>query len=151
MMNLIKARHSGFTLIELMIVVVIIGILASIAYPSYLDYVERARRSDAQGALLGLANAMERHHTVNNSYLGAGAPNTGAPSIFPDEVPRDGTTKYYDLTITVATATTYTVRATPRAGSAQAGDGKMELTSTGIKRWDRDNDGIGAGDDTWKS
>lgn len=149
MLNLIKARNSGFTLIELMIVVAIIGILASIAYPSYLDYVERARRSDAQGALLGLANAMERHHTANNTYLGAGAPNTGAPSIFPDEVPRDGTVKYYDLTITAATATTYTLRATPK--NAQAGDGVMELTSTGIKRWDSDNDGVGTGDDTWES
>ncbi|MGM0769459.1 MAG: type IV pilin protein [Pseudomonadota bacterium] len=148
MLNGTNRRNSGFTLIELMIVVAIIGILAAIAYPSYVEYVERSRRSDAQGALLGLANAMERHHTANNTYLGAGAPNTGAPSIFPDEVPRDGNDKYYDLTITAATATTYTVRATPK--NAQAGDGVLELTSTGIKRWDRDNDGLGGGDDTWE-
>jgi len=139
---------NGFTLIELMIVVAVVGILAAIAFPSYVEYVDRARRSDAQGALLGLANAMERHHTANNSYLGAGNPNTGAPSIFPDEVPNDGNDKYYDLTITAANATSYTVRATPK--NAQAGDGILELTSTGIKRWDRDNDGLGAGDNTWE-
>lgn len=148
MLNVTSRRSSGFTLIELMIVVAIVGILAAIAYPSYLEYVERSRRTDAQGALLGLANAMERHHTANNTYLGAGAPDTGAPSIFPDEVPRDGNDKYYDLSITAATATTYTVRATPK--NAQAGDGVLELTSTGIKRWDRDNDGLAAGDDTWE-
>jgi len=132
-------RIKGFTLIELMIVVAIIGILAAIAYPSYQNSVEKARRSDAQGALLGLANAMERHFTANNSYLGAGSPNTGSPSIYPDEVPMDGNTKFYDLTISAATASTYTLRATPKNG--QAGNGILELTSTGVRTWDKDNDG----------
>ena len=59
----------GFTLVELMIAVAIVGILASIAYPSYQDSVRKSRRADAKGALLGFANAMERHFTENNSYL----------------------------------------------------------------------------------
>ena len=69
----------GFTLIELMIAVAIVGILAGIAYPSYQDSVRKSRRADAKGALLGFANAMERYFTENNSYLGAGAGggNTG--------------------------------------------------------------------------
>ena len=53
----------GFTLIELMIAVAIVGILAGIAYPSYQDSVRKSRRADAQGALLGFANAMERYFT----------------------------------------------------------------------------------------
>jgi type IV pilus assembly protein PilE len=155
MLKLSKSDNSGFTLIELMVVLVIIGILAAIVYPSYVDYVDRARRSDAQGALLGLANAMERHFTAQNSYLGAGTtgspPSTGAPTIYPDQAPVDGSEKYYDLSITVATASTYTLRATPK--NAQAGDGFLELTSTGIRRWDKNNNNNATetGEDNWES
>ncbi len=143
-------KQSGFTLIELMIVVAIIGIIAAIAYPSYTDYVDRARRSDAQGALMGLAAAMERHYATNNSYQGAasGGADTGAPAIYPDEVPLDGNNKYYDLTIQSAAASSFTLRATPKG--AQAGDGMLELDSTGVRRWDSDGiGGFGAGENTW--
>lgn len=144
-------RSKGFTLIELMIVVAIIGILAAIAYPSYQDHVRKTRRSDAQGALMGLANAMERHYTANNTYAGAaaGGNDTGAPAIYADESPLDGGTKFYDLAIVAPTsATSYTIRATPKNG--QAGDGVLQLSSTGIRWWDTDNDGVvDAGENTW--
>ncbi|MBW7473102.1 type IV pilin protein [Marinobacter sp. F4218] len=142
--------QSGFTLIELMIVVAIIGIIAAIAYPSYMDHVDKTRRSDAQGALMGLAAAMERHYASNNSYEGAasGGGDTGAPAIYPDEAPLDGDNKYYDLTIQAADATSFTLRAAPKG--AQAGDGMLELDSTGVRRWDSDNvGGFGAGENTW--
>ena len=146
-MTVIK-RYAGFTLIELMIVVAIIGIIAAIAYPSYQQYVERARRSDAQTALLGLASAMERHRTANNSYKGAGAPDTGAPAIYPDESPLDGGNKFYDLRIQAVTDTTYTLRATPKNG--QAGNGKLELKHTGARWWDENNnDAEDAGENSW--
>jgi len=79
-----QLQQNGFTLIELMIALAIVGILAAIAYPSYQDSVMKSLRTDATGALLGLANAMERHFTETNSYLGAGtdAGNTGIPTIF---------------------------------------------------------------------
>jgi len=144
-------KTKGFTLIELMIVVAIIGILATIAYPSYQEQVKSSRRADAKGALAGLASAMERHSTANNTYLGAGTTggNTGAPTIFPDEAPLDGSTKFYDLTIQAASATTYTLRATPKNG--QVGDGYLELLSTGQKRWDTNNNNstADAGESDW--
>jgi len=133
-----KKKQNAFTLIELMVVVAIIGILASIAYPSYQDSVLKSRRRDAEGALLGLANAMERHYTETNAYTGAagtsGTPaNTGAPRIFSDKSPIDGNDKYYDLKIQAATANTYTLRATPAGGQASDSCGNLEVTQTGAK------------------
>jgi len=61
-------RTAGFTLIELMIAVAIIGILASIAYPSYQNYVQNARRADAQSILMEIASIAERCYTSNYSY-----------------------------------------------------------------------------------
>ncbi|AZT82887.1 prepilin-type N-terminal cleavage/methylation domain-containing protein [Marinobacter sp. NP-4(2019)] len=142
--------QKGFTLIELMIVVAIIGIIAAIAYPSYTEHVRKTKRSDGQGALMGLAAAMERHYASNNSYedAAAGGADTGSPGIYPDEAPLDGNDKYYDLTIQSADATTYTLRATPKG--AQAGDGMLELDSTGARRWDRDDSkAFETGENTW--
>ncbi|WP_081849594.1 type IV pilin protein [Marinobacter nitratireducens] len=144
-------RQKGFTLIELMIVVVIIGVIAAFAYPSYVEYGERTRRSDAQGALLEFAAAMERHYATANSYEGAatGGGDTGSPGIFPDEAPLEGNNKFYDLTITAASGTGYTLRATPKG--VQAGNGILELDSTGARRWDEDNSGgFGTGENDWQ-
>jgi type IV pilus assembly protein PilE len=131
-------KQKGFTLVELMIAIVIIGILASIAYPSYQDHVAKSRRADAKGALTSFANAMERHFTETGQYTGAAgtnlAPvNTGAPWIFPTKSPLEGADVYYNLAIDAASATTYTLSATPV--NQQAGDkcGILTLTNTGVR------------------
>lgn len=130
-----KQTQLGFTLIELMVTVAIIGILASIAYPSYQDSVMKSRRADAEGALLGLANAMERHFTETNSYLGAGttAGNTGSPTIFSTTSPVDGGTPYYNLTISAAATSSYTLTAAPTGAQANDTCGSLTLTQTGVK------------------
>jgi type IV pilus assembly protein PilE len=61
-------RQQGFTLIELMIAVAIIGIIAAIAYPSYSSYLQQARRSDAMTALLRLVDLQERYYIENSAY-----------------------------------------------------------------------------------
>lgn len=118
----------GFTLIELMIVIAVIGVIAAFAYPSYQGYMENARRADAQGALMSAANAMERFYTENYTYVGA-----AAGTEFPAQAPFDGTTKYYQLSITAQTVSTYTLQAAPIG--AQAGDrcANLTLTSTGAR------------------
>ena len=72
-----RPTPQGFTLIELMIVVAVIGILAAIAYPSYQEHVLRSWRSNAAGCLLELANRMERRYTGTSSYVGASIPTAG--------------------------------------------------------------------------
>ena len=132
----------GFTLIELMIVVLIASILAAVAYPSYTRSVASSRRSDAFGTLLGFSNAMERLFTQQNTYVGAangGAPNAPIAAVFPNQAPLNGNTPYYNLVVQAEAATTFTLRAIPI--NAQAGDGILDLDSTGARRWDRNNDG----------
>lgn len=143
-------KESGFTLIEVMLVVAIISLLAGIGYPAYQSYLEKARRADAKAALVSFANRMERYYTENYTYTGAanGGNNTGPPDIFPTQAPLDGGSVYYNLSIQAADGASFILRATPTG--VQSGDGFLEITSTGQRRWDMNNDGaIGAGEDTW--
>lgn len=104
-----RPRAHGFTLVEVMIVVAIIGILASIALPSYTQYVVQARRTEAQAFLMELAQRQERWR-VNHAEYGT-TTEIGADT---------GTPQYYDFEVTAASATGYTLTATAVAGSAQA-------------------------------
>ncbi len=129
-----KQQH-GFTLLELMIVVAIVGIIAAIAYPSYQRQLQDTRRADCSGALVGLGNAMERFYSVNGSYLGAaaGGANTGAPAVFSTSCPIDGNTATYNITIQAATTSTYTLNAAPTGVQTDDKCGTLSYSNTGVK------------------
>ncbi len=74
-----RLNNAGFTLIEVMIVVAIIGILAAIAYPSYIDSVRKGKRAEARAAVMNLLQQQERYMTQNNTYLAVAVGATGTP------------------------------------------------------------------------
>jgi len=127
----LAARVSGFTLIEVMVVVIIVGILASIAYPSYVEHVRKTQRAEARGALLEGAQALERYYSINGRYTTA-ANGTTLPSVFKTVVPDSGPARYNIAVSGTASTNSFTLRAT-RAGK-MAGDacGDYSISSTGV-------------------
>lgn len=142
-----RFKQAGFTLIELMIAVVIVGIIAAVGYPSYQSVMVRTHRSTAQADLMSFASAMERHYATTFSYAGAasGSGNTGTPAVFAAYSPstEPAASKKYNLTIQSVSAdgNSYELRAVPVSGTAQAGDGTLYIFSDGRKAWDQNSDG----------
>ena len=127
----------GFTLIEVMIVVVIVAILASIAYPSYRNQVLKGNRAAAQGYMMCLSSREEQMMLDRRQYVAAAnnaalAATTGLPSVTSE------VSKFYDIKVESPNPATpalpsYLITATPIAGSIQAVDGNLTLDSTGVK------------------
>lgn len=100
-----RLKSAGFSLMELVVTVAIVGILASVAYPAYTDFIIKSRRSDGQGALLDLATRLEKYLYQNGTYVGASV--TGLRGAV---TTADG---FYTVAITASDATSYTLSAAP--------------------------------------
>lgn len=136
------SRQTGFTLIEVMIVVAIIGILSSIAYPSYTEYVRKGHRAKAMAGLLQVAQWMERAATATGTYpLDANFSTELKNKLKKVEGDR------YEITVASADGATFTLTATPKG--AQSGDkcNKFTLKNTGAKGLiDKDEKEVTSGD-----
>lgn len=128
-------RKNGFTLIELIIVVTIVGILVSVALPSYRQYVVRASREAVQSEMLEYANLQEKIYLNSNAYstsiiaayngtAGGGLGRNSGQS-------RDNK---YNLTM-ISDGQTFMITATPVATSTQKGDGNITISHDGRKMW----------------
>ena len=129
-----RKYNTGFTLIELMIVVAIVALLAAIAYPSYTRYVEKARRADAKSALLSAAQRLERCYTQFNRYDHASCTfSAGSP---------DG---FYTITATEQTQTTFVLQAEPQGVQTRDKCGTFTLNHLGER-----SDGGAVADRCWQ-
>lgn len=121
---------TGFTLVELMVAVVVLGIILAIAYPTYTDFVERSRRSEATEALQNLSTLQEQYYNDNKAYTG---------NLSDLGMPVNTENDYYQLSIPAGatvdgTLQSYTLRA--NAIGAQASDTEcatIQLNSDGDK------------------
>lgn len=136
-MQSLSDNGRGFTLIEMMIVVAIIGVLAAIAYPSYQNYVIKTKRTDMMSEMQNIASEIESRKLAQGSYSAISA---GIKTDFAIAYPRQGT-QLYDVTINPTTLTPpdntltnkWIITATPKTNSQMTNDGILTLNYQGIK------------------
>jgi type IV pilus assembly protein PilE len=125
----LRKLRTGFTLIELMITVAVIGILAAIAYPSYTQYVQRSNRSAAQAQMMEIANRQQQFFFANRRYATRTELEAGGYAL-----PSNLTSRYgYTIDIGTGAVPSFTVTFTPVTGGPQVSDGALSLDSAGVK------------------
>lgn len=124
--------QKGFTLLEIMVVVAIVGILAAIAYPSYQEYVIRTKRGDMQTEMMRIAQEAQRYQIINRRFTGMTLNSVGSTGSFP------AGQALYTLRLNVtANGQDWELVATPNANTTQTGNGVVCLNAQGHKFWAR--------------
>ena len=124
-------RQAGFSLIELLVVLVIMGVLSAVALPGYTRYVHRGNRTEVMAALLEAQHFMERYYSVNGQYL---SPANAVPML-PQRlqgIPSQGTVRY-QLSVREATANSYLLQAVPEGSMADDVCGSLTINQTGLR------------------
>lgn len=126
-----RKLQQGFTLIELMVTVAIVGILAAIAIPSYSSYVQKSRRTSATTALLDLASREAKYYSTNNVYTDSMF-NLGYVSNGPIAIP-DTSSNYYNLSVTKISTNDFTATATNTGTQVKDSCGTYTINNLGVK------------------
>jgi len=132
-----KKSNTGFTMVELMIVIAIIGILAAVGFPAYTNAVKKGDRADAIDSLMSLSGRMEEYYMNNDTYDGATVTAAGDGTVGSNKTSDD----LYTLAISSATAFQYTLTATPKKSDTECTT--LTLNSLGEKG------STGTGTDCW--
>lgn len=134
----------GFTLIELIIAIAIVGILAGIAYPFYQEHVTKARRAEVMTALSNAAAAFERFRAAGNfTYDGAcvSTDDGCANPLANGSIPEDGAGPFFEITTQVSDDDrSFVLTATPTSQWSSR-DSFLQIDNTGAKRWENKKDG----------
>ncbi|UJA02399.1 type IV pilin protein [Acinetobacter johnsonii] len=129
-----NGNYTGFTLIELMIVVAIIAILAAIAYPSYTSYRVKTNRVDVQTQMMNIAQRLQSYKSVNHSYTGATLASLGISSTYPSS-------GEYNLDLKIdGDNQGYLLKAQPNSSTIQESNGEICLNQEGFKFWEKGSD-----------
>jgi type IV pilus assembly protein PilE len=124
----------GFTLIELMVTVAIVGILAAVAYPSYVEYINKGKRSEAKAALLEAVQNLERYYSANGTYLNTGG--TALAAVFTVSVPSSGTANYSVQVVGTPTRNAFQMEAARSGNMASDACGNFRITQAGARTLD---------------
>jgi len=129
----LRKSNTGFTLIELMAVVVVVAVLTLIAYPAYQSFVVKANRAEAKSYLMDVAQMQQLYFNDSRTYADTAADLNATP---PERVNKNYAV-VFDLTTTSPVAE-FTITATPKPGSVQAdyNDGDLSIDNTGEKLHD---------------